>query len=554
MIIAIERGDEDACHYADRFSATTSSPTEREPFTSTTSPGCSTSRSRSAASAARRHPVAAVGARELADRDHLLDARARAGAPRPRRGTPARRRRARPSRRAPRPAAARRALRQVRERRAHRHRVRVVAVVQEQAATGKRPLFLAQLRELDLRARPSGSGTSRLSATPPTRAACSAAGARRCTPSAKGSGAVAIDALDDDVGARSGTARAAARRARSRCRPAAARRAASAFARATFSSVPTSSRCTGPMFVITPMSGRANDASHAIWPSPRIASSADADLGVLLDAAERERHADLGVVVRLVRDRPPVRSAEREEDVLRRRLAGRAGDRRRSARVERARTSPAIAASAATGRSGTSAAAAPRASACWTKSAPPPTATKRSPSSIRRESICMPVTASAHGRATSRPSGSSNDELERDHERQHAPERLARDFPVVERDRAAGELHLRCRRPCPRSRRRRPARASPSAASIASPPVEHRPRATGAPAATSRCDRGRILGARVVGRDDRAVGELGARSCPSAAASRDRGRRLRRRRRSAGRRRGSRAARRTFSSESGVCA
>ncbi len=27
------------------------------------------------------------------------------------------------------------------------------------------------------------------------------------------------------------------------------------------------------MFVITPMSGRTNDASHAIWPSPRIASS-----------------------------------------------------------------------------------------------------------------------------------------------------------------------------------------------------------------------------------------------------------------------------------------
>ena len=40
------------------------------------------------------------------------------------------------------------------------------------------------------------------------------------------------------------------------------------------------------------------------------------------------------------------------------------------------------------------------------KSAPPPTATKRSPSSIRRESICIPVTSSAHGRAVSRPSGS----------------------------------------------------------------------------------------------------------------------------------------------------
>ena len=44
----------------------------------------------------------------------------------------------------------------------------------------------------------------------------------------------------------------------------------SAFARATFSTVSTSSRCTGPTFVITPTCGRANDASHAIWPRPRI--------------------------------------------------------------------------------------------------------------------------------------------------------------------------------------------------------------------------------------------------------------------------------------------
>ena len=44
----------------------------------------------------------------------------------------------------------------------------------------------------------------------------------------------------------------------------------SAFARATFSIVSTSSRCTGPTFVITPMSGRAVSASCAIWPSPRI--------------------------------------------------------------------------------------------------------------------------------------------------------------------------------------------------------------------------------------------------------------------------------------------
>ena len=52
----------------------------------------------------------------------------------------------------------------------------------------------------------------------------------------------------------------------------------------------------------------------------------DADLGVGLEPAERERHAELVVVVPLGRDRAPVGRAERGEDVLRRRLAGRAGD------------------------------------------------------------------------------------------------------------------------------------------------------------------------------------------------------------------------------------
>ncbi len=74
--------------------------------------------------------------------------------------------------------------------------------------------------------------------------------------------------------------------------------------------------------------------------------------------------------------------------------------------AERSRTAPPIAASAACGSPGTSVAAAPRASACATKSEPAATATKRSPSSISRESICMPVTSVAHGRAVSRPSGS----------------------------------------------------------------------------------------------------------------------------------------------------
>jgi hypothetical protein len=47
----------------------------------------------------------------------------------------------------------------------------------------------------------------------------------------------------------------------------------SAFAFAMFSSEPRNSRCAGPMFVITPTSGRTNDVSHAICPAPRMASS-----------------------------------------------------------------------------------------------------------------------------------------------------------------------------------------------------------------------------------------------------------------------------------------
>ena len=44
----------------------------------------------------------------------------------------------------------------------------------------------------------------------------------------------------------------------------------SAFAWATFSIVPSSSRCTGPMLVTTPTSGRATAHSSAICPSPRM--------------------------------------------------------------------------------------------------------------------------------------------------------------------------------------------------------------------------------------------------------------------------------------------
>ena len=52
----------------------------------------------------------------------------------------------------------------------------------------------------------------------------------------------------------------------------------------------------------------------------------DADLRVQLEAAQRQRHADLVVVARLGGDRARGGHAEGGEDVLRRRLAHRAGD------------------------------------------------------------------------------------------------------------------------------------------------------------------------------------------------------------------------------------
>ena len=81
------------------------------------------------------------------------------------------------------------------------------------------------------------------------------------------------------------------------------------------------------MFVITPMCGRVNAHSSAICPKPRIDELEDADLGVRLDAANGERHADLVVEAALRCNGPRLRRADRGEDVLRRGLAHRARDR-----------------------------------------------------------------------------------------------------------------------------------------------------------------------------------------------------------------------------------
>ena len=71
----------------------------------------------------------------------------------------------------------------------------------------------------------------------------------------------------------------------------------SAFAAAIASSVPSSSRCTGPTFVITPTSGSAIAASSAICPAPRIAISSTSTSVPGGRAEDGERQADLGVEV-----------------------------------------------------------------------------------------------------------------------------------------------------------------------------------------------------------------------------------------------------------------
>ena len=109
---------------------------------------------------------------------------------------------------------------------------------------------------------------------------------------------------------------------RLRRRPSPAR--ISAFASAIASRVPSSSRCTGPTFVIAATSGSAISQSSAIWPRPRIAiSSTSASVS---GGAERivERQADLGVVV--LRARVDPQRQDRASDVLDRRLPRRAGD------------------------------------------------------------------------------------------------------------------------------------------------------------------------------------------------------------------------------------
>ena len=226
--------------------------------------------------------------------------------------------------------------------------------------------------------------------------------------------------------------------------------------------------------------------------------------------AERERHAELVVVVPLRRDRARVRRAERGEDVLRRRLAGGAGDRddarAATGRAPRRRSSRAPRAG---GRERASRRRRARARAARSRRRPCRPATNRSPSSIRRESICTPVTSVAHGCACTRPSGSISSSSSgiiggprRAASVSRATSRSSNGiFPEASScSGSAPRPAITTTSPGLRLGERELDRGA--AVELDLEPAERAGGDLGG-------DRGRILAARVVGGEDRAVGELG---------------------------------------------
>ena len=262
----------------------------------------------------------------------------------------------------------------------------------------------------------------------------------------------------------------------------------------------------------------------------------DAELGVALDAADRQRHADLGVVAALGGDRPPLGRADRGEDVLRRRLAHRPGDRDDSRRL-RSRTRAGEGGERREASSGTSAAAAPRARARSRNVGPAADATKRSPGSTRRESICRPVLGRRR-RARSRPGASSADLVEGEGimRRVCSARSASRATSRSSNGSVTPATSWPCSCPLPAITTTSPGPRRSTACSIARARSSSTIELAGAPGDDLVDDRERILAARVVRRDDRDVRERRTRSAPSAGACRGRGRRRSRTRRSGARR------------------
>ena len=333
-------------------------PAEREPLSSTKSPGRSTRGSSSAAAARLGRPVpfAALGrrrvaGRELADADHDVDAEPRAGAADL--GVPARRVGAELGHVAEDGdrAGAAGALDERGQRALDRGRVGVVGVVHEHAAAVRAPApgraaARARSRRRRRRARPAAAPRGRRPRRPrpgwrrggrraaARSARCARRGRRaprasRRRPAPRRGSARRRRArrTSSCAGRRAGRARAAARRpAAPRRRPPGRAASSEASSRATPSRSPRNSRCSGAMFVTTPMSGSAMAARSASSPTSLVPSSQMQSACSRLEPEQRQRQAEAVVVVAMGGECRHVRGAERGEHVLRGRLAIRSGD------------------------------------------------------------------------------------------------------------------------------------------------------------------------------------------------------------------------------------
>ena len=256
----------------------------------------------------------------------------------------------------------------------------------------------------------------------------------------------------------------------------------------------------------------------------------DADLGVGLEPAERQRDADLVVEARLRGDRAGRRRAERGEDVLRRRLAGRARDpddaRVRAVTHERAERGERLERLVREQR---------RRGAADERlvaelGAPADRDEQIAVLDAARvdldagDLLGVRVQLAERRQLVERAAGSRG--------RSEPAQRLARDLAVVERDRAVGELLALLVALAGDHDHVAFAGLADSAGDRLAP-VRLDLGTVGALEDLGD-DRLGLLAARIVGGDDRDVGELGRRSGPSAAACRGRGRRRSRRRRSRG--------------------
>ena len=171
---------------------------------------------------------------------------------------------------------------------AHRQRVGVVAVVDDDdparpARRARRAARRSARRRARRLARRRARGRRgervRRSALTAVDVRRSANGSRRAPSGERVDVAAGAEGDDVDVVAQVRRRAAARRPGRPRSPPARRPASSSALAARDASSEPSSSRWTGPMLVITPTSGSAIAASSAIWPKPRIAHLEHEHLG-----------------------------------------------------------------------------------------------------------------------------------------------------------------------------------------------------------------------------------------------------------------------------------